>query len=407
MFQKPMTLPLMVALTLLLGSWPTPGSAQTLDELKAQIREMSERLQELEVKQEQLEEKTDEVRVDSRTVISGRKGVKLTVSGQVNRGVLYVNNGDKDEFFHVDNDNSSTRIRFVGSGELTDDITVGSQVEVQFESNSTAAIRIDQDGSAGPNNFTERKLELFVDSKNLGRLWLGQGDTASNGTSEVDLSGTGVVAYSGIGDMAGGIAFSDNGVLGPRIGQVFSNFDGLSRDDRIRYDTPRFSGFRASVSAIEGGAVDAAVRFSGQFSGTKVVAAVALADASSKDSNNFKQYNGSVSVMTPIGISVTGALGSRDLDGGTGDDPLFYYGKLGYTFDAVSFGSTSVGIDYEAVDDLNQSGDEAVSYGVFAVQKYDKIGAELYLGARNHELERSGSNFDDVMAVLIGGKVRF
>jgi hypothetical protein len=104
---------------------------------------------------------------------------------------------------------------------------------------------------------------------------------------------------------------------------------------------------------------------------------------------------------------VTAAVGSRDLDSGTGDDPLFYYGKLGYTFDAVSFGSTSVGVDYEAVDDLNQSGDEAQTYGVFAVQRYDKIGAELYLGARNHELDRSGSNFDDVMAVIIGGKVRF
>jgi len=42
---------------------------------------------------------------------------------------------------------------------------------------------------AGPNNFTERKLEIYFDSKRLGRLWLGQGDTASNGTSEVDLSG--------------------------------------------------------------------------------------------------------------------------------------------------------------------------------------------------------------------------
>jgi hypothetical protein len=213
-----------------------------------------------------------------------------------------------------------------------------------------------------------------------------------------------VVAYSGIGDMAGGIAFSDNNVLGSRIGQVFSNFDGLSRDDRIRYDTPSFSGFKASVSALEGGAVDAALRFSGEFSGTKVVAAGAWANASA---GNFDQYNGSVSVMTPIGISVTAAAGARDLDDRSGDDPVFYYGKLGYTFDAVSFGATSIGIDYEAVDDLVQAGDEAQAYGVFAVQNYDKIGAELYLGARNHELNRSGSNFDDIFAVLIGAKVRF
>ncbi len=407
MLQIRMALPLMLAMALFLGAWASPGSAQTLDELKAQVREMSQRLQELEAKQEQLEEKTEATRVDSRTVISGKKGVKLTVSGQVNRGLLYVDNGDQDDIFHVDNDNSSTRVRFVGTGALTEDVTVGSQIEVQFESNSTASIRIDQDGAAGPNNFTERKLELYVDSKRLGRVWLGQGDTASNGTSEVDLSGTSVIAYSGTADMASGIAFSDDNVLGPRIGQVFSNFDGLSRDDRIRYDTPSFSGFKASVSALEGGAVDVGLRFSGEFSGTKVVAAAAWADASSKDSNNFKQYNGSVSVMTPIGISVTAALGTRDPDDGTGDDPVFYYGKLGYTFDAVSFGSTSIAVDYQLVDDLNQSGDEGQTYGLFAVQRYDKIGAELYLGARNHELDRSGSNFDDVLAVMVGGRVRF
>ena len=407
MMQKWMILPISVAMAVSLGSWATPGSAQTLDELKAQIQEMSKRLQELETKQDQLEKKTDETSVDSRTVISGKKGVKLTVSGQVNRGVLFADNGDDSDIFYVDNDNSSTRVRFVGIGELTDDITVGSQIEVQFESNSTAAIRIDQDSSAGPNNFTERKLELYVDSGRFGRLWLGQGDTASNGTSEVDLSGINVIAYSGIADMAGGIAFSDDNVLGPRINQVFSNFDGLSRDDRIRYDTPSFSGFKGSVSAIEGGAADVAIRFAGEISGTKVVAAAAFANANSKDANDFTQYNGSVSVLTPIGISVTAAAGTRDLDRVSGDDPIFYYGKLGYTFDVVEFGATSVGIDYAVVDDLEQEGDEARSYGIFAVQRYDKIGADFYIGARNHELDRPSSNFDDVVAVLVGAKVRF
>jgi outer membrane murein-binding lipoprotein Lpp len=89
MMQKRMILPISVAMAVSLGSWATPGSAQTIDELKAQIQEMSTRLEELETKQEQLEKKTDETSVDSRTVISGKKGVKLTVSGQVNRGVLY------------------------------------------------------------------------------------------------------------------------------------------------------------------------------------------------------------------------------------------------------------------------------------------------------------------------------
>ena len=350
-------LPLSLAVALFLGTLATPGSAQTPEDLKAQIRELSNRLQMLEAKQEQLEQKTDETRPASQPVASGKTGVKLSVSGQVNRGLLFVDNGDTSDIFHVDNDNSSTRLRFVGTGALTEDITVGSQIEVQFESNSTADIRIGQDSSAGNNNFTERKLELFIDSKRLGRLWVGQGDTASNGTAEADLSGTAVIAYAGIADMAGGTAFSDNNVLGPRIGQVFSQMDGLSRDDRIRYDTPSFSGFKGSVSAVEGGAVDAAIRFSGEVAKTKIVAAGAWANASSKDANNFVQYDGSISVLSPIGVSLTGAVGTREVDSG-GEDPIFYYVKLGYTFDALDFGSTSVALDYTAVDDLNQDGDE-------------------------------------------------
>ncbi len=392
-----------------------PVLASELDDLKAQMEILMRKVEELEAKQAETAKEAKEAKeaaermplaAPQRVVTSGKDDVKLSVSGQVNRGVLFVDNGDKDDIFHVDNDNSSTRVRFIGAGKLDEDITVGTQIEVQFESNSTAAIRIDQDSAAGPITFTERKLELYADSKRLGRLWIGQGDTASNGSSEVDLSGTSVIAYSGIAAMAGGIAFSDNNVLGPRINQAFSNFDGLSRDDRIRYDTPSFSGFKGSVSAVEGGAVDAALRFSGEIAETKVVAAAAWADASSKDSNNFKQYNGSVSVLFPMGISLTGALGMRELDSG-GDDPLFYYGKLGYSFDAVDFGATSVAVDYAAVDDLNQEGDEFTSYGVSLVQNFDKIGTEFYLGARNHELDRADSNFDDIFAILGGARVKF
>jgi len=406
MVQKRIILPISAAMAVSLGAWATPGSAQTLDELKAQIQEMSTRLQELEIKQEQLEKKTDETVADSQTVTSGKKGVKLTVSGQVNRGVLFADNGDDSEFFYVDNDNSSTRVRFVGVGQLTDDINVGTQIEVQFESNSTAAISFNQDSPAGPNNFTERKLELYGDSKRLGRLWVGQGDTASNGTSEVDLSGTSVVAYSGIADMAGGLEFSTDstGAIGPQINAAFSNFDGLSRDDRLRYDTPRFGGFMASASVIDGGSWDVAGRFSGDVSGTKVAGAVAYADANSRQ--GFEQLNGSVSVLLPMGLNFTAAAGTRDVKGG-GDDPVFYYGKLGYKFDAIDFGGTAVSIDYTMAEDIDVDGDEFTSYGAFLVQDFDKIGTEFYIGFRNHELDRPGENFDDVFAVLTGARVKF
>ncbi len=389
-----------------LGLIAQPAAAQTMKELKDEINRLMKRVEQMEKKQAEQDLKPAAGGAADKTVTSGNDKIKLSLSGQVNRGILYVDNGPSEEFFHVDNDNSSTRIRFIGEGHLNEDISVGSQIEVQFESNSTADIRIDQDSPAGPNNFTERKLEIFVDSNQLGRLWVGQGDTASNGTSEVDLSGTDVVAYSGIADMAGGIAFSTSGgTLGPRINQAFSNFDGLSRDDRVRYDTPSFMGFKASAGAIDGGSWDTAARFAGEIAGTKVVSALAYADANSRQ--GFEQVNGSVSVLLPIGVSVTAAAGSRDIKGRTGDDPMSYYGKLGYRFHLTDLGETAVGVDFAKTDDLAAQGDEFMTYGAFGVQRFDAIGTELYLAVRNHELDRSGTDFDDVIAVLTGARIKF
>jgi outer membrane murein-binding lipoprotein Lpp len=80
MKQTRITLPFSLVVALVLGTSAAPGSAQTLDELRAQIQDMTKRLQELEAKQEQMEENTDVTRPDSRAVISGKKGAKLTVS---------------------------------------------------------------------------------------------------------------------------------------------------------------------------------------------------------------------------------------------------------------------------------------------------------------------------------------
>ncbi len=331
----------------------------------------------------------------------GTDNVKLSISGQVNRGVLYVDDGTESELLHVDNDNSSTRLRFIGSAAYDEEISVGTQIEVQFESNSTADIKIDGSAPGGSNSFTERKLELYFDHARFGRLWVGQGDTASNGTSEVDLSETGVIGYSGIADMAGGIEFGGLGV-GPTIGTVFSNFDGLSRDDRIRYDTPSFGGFSLAASHAESRKSDVAARFSGNVGGgLTLAAAVAYAINGNVDS----QVNGSLSLRHTSGFNVTAAAGQQDLEVGT-RDPFFWYAKLGY-IRGGGIGDTAFAVDYAVAEDVAQLNDEFTAIGAFVVQKVDRISTELYLGARTHELDRPGSNFDDIVAVLAGARIKF
>jgi hypothetical protein len=337
-------------------------------------------------------------------VKSGNDKISLAISGQINRAVLWADDGDEDEIFHVDNDNSSTRVRFIGKGQFSENFSVGTQMEVQFESNSTADIRMDQTSPGGDNNFTERKLEFYLDHKQLGRLWLGQGDTASNGSSEIDLSGTTVINYSGIADMMGGIEFGGAGV-GPRINQAWSNFDGFSRQDRIRYDTPKLAGFQAKVSAFEAenDGWDVALSYSNDYGFLKVAAAVAYGETDVKD-----QLNGSISLLHESGISATFATGERDLkDVGDREDPFFWYAKLGYRFHGFDFGSTRLAVDYGQADDVAADDDEFETFGVFVVQMVDAIATEFYAGYRNHSLDQLGDNPDDINGVIAGARIKF
>ena len=349
-----------------------------------------------------------------------RKDISLKFSGQVNRAVLWADNGEVDDTFFVDNDNSSTRLRAVAGGRINCDLKVGAQIEVQFESNSSAAVRFDQGGDPGPNNFTERKLEVWFDSEMWGRLWLGQGDTASNGTSEVDLSGTSVIAYSAVEDLAGGLEFEN----GQRIGGSFSNYDGLSRDDRIRYDTPKIAGFQLSTSFTDDNEWDIALRFAQKFEGHKFAAAISYVDGDrDKGFSSDYQMSGSASLLFANGLNFTFAAGMQE-DEGTGAgqrDTYFVYGKAGWIFDVFEWGHTAVAFDITYVENEARTGDESWAYGAFVVQKIDWVGTELYAGVRVYETEHSaavlvaGTNFpaiatsdpDAVIAVMSGARVKF
>jgi uncharacterized coiled-coil protein SlyX len=377
--------------------------------------------------------KGDEVAPSTdKLVASGEDNIALSLSGQVNRGILIYDDGTESDTFHVDNANSSTRFRMIGTGKITSDITLGAQIEVQMQSNSTTRVSQISGNDIGGLSFTERKLEIYFDSKRLGRVWLGQGDTASNGTSEFDLSGTSVINYSSVADMAGGLFFRDNTPIettDPQIKDVFSNLDGLSRDDRIRYDTPEFAGFTASTSHISGGGWDVALRYAANYEsvGIKTAGAIGYADASDiknpdfgvrsaagfltsdgSDSSKFDtQLAGSVSLLHRSGINGTLATGTRKLEIAGRDDVTYIYGKIGYVANLIAFGKTAFSIDYIKADDVAATGDEATAYGFFAVQKLPKFGTEIYGGIRNHELDRPGGNFDDVQAVLLGTRVKF
>ena len=165
----------------------------------------------------------------ARLKADGVAAVDFKISGQINRAALYADDGDTAKWFFVDNDNSSTRFRFTGSNDFEHDWSVGIVWEVEMQSDPSNKVHMGDDGSdLGDVNFDERKMEFWVEK--WGRMWLGQGDTASNSSSEIDLSGTTVATYSDIAAVGGSFEFKDNGVgTGITVGDSRSNFDRAAR----------------------------------------------------------------------------------------------------------------------------------------------------------------------------------
>ncbi|WP_157953596.1 porin [Zobellella maritima] len=387
----------------------TPSLAQTdaqeLQMLKSQLGTLLERVEQLEAKTQDAEARAEaaEARADAMApaaVGSGNDKIRVSVSGHVNRALLVVDDGEETDLYHVDNDSSSTRLRVIGEGDVSPDLTVGTAIEVQLESNSSFAVSQDNESADG-DSISDRRLEVYFDHDRAGKLWMGKGWTASEDSSEMDLSGTALAGYSSTADIAGGMKFRDGAgnLTGNTVGDTFINLDGLGRQNRLRYDTPSVGGAKLAASAVEDGAWDTALSYSADYGMGSMAAAVAYSD----QKDNSGQVNGSASFLHNSGVSVTLAAGERD----NVEDPNFVYGKLGYQNQWLSTGTTALSADYHVTNHAVERGDKGKSIGVQMVQNIDNWATEVYVGYRNYDLERAGASLDEVDAVIAGARVKF
>lgn len=400
-----------------------PAAAQNAESeirmLREQMQQMQQRLEELEKEQK---ETADEVQKVSEPAVRPDKDVRLEVSGRINQGVLYADNGEEDDFFVVDNDNSGSRFGFNGEADFGE-WTTGTEIVVGVEVNSTDEIKFGEDDDA-PNQFGEedlgdiRQANWYIENPNFGFFSIGQGDEAGEDASEADLSGTGLIAASDVDDTAGGLEYpilpgSDD----DEIDDFFVNLDG-GRTARVFYETPSFAGFavRGSLSDRDGLEPAVGLNYGAEIGGYEVEAAAAWRTNEADDSDTF---HGSAAVLAPFGINVSFGAGTQDIDDSDVDEPNFFYGKLGYRNDFFSFGDTRFSIDYFLGHNndtfASPDGDlpEATSIGGGVVQKINPLSTELYFGVRTYDVEDiyvGGVQQDDpdnLIAVLSGARIRF
>jgi predicted porin len=338
--------------------------------------------------------------------------IRLDVSGQINQAMNVAGDGESTTVYFVDNDTSSTRMRFAGVSIFDEGPQLGSTLEVGFSPNNS--FEVSQDNELAGDFISVRRAELWARDDRFGRVMFGRGSAAADNTAEFDLSLVGgPIMMSGVSFIAGGLQFTDGDTLsGVTIGQAFFNFDG-NRQNRIRYDTPMWHGLQASASAGADSRWDTAISFGGDYdhwTGVELGPFVTLGAVSLRQPNEDDRdlrVAGSWSLLhQESGISATFSSG---LDTGvSGDTPYNVYAKLAWDTQLVRFGPTGFGVDYTWTENVTADGDQGQSVGLAAVQVVEEWGVELYSQFRWYMLDRAlPPDFDDIFLGTMGTRVRF
>jgi len=317
---------------------------------------------------------------------------EFTLSGQVNRLIMNVDNGETNGVVNADNSVSGTRVRVKGDGDIGNDLTAGLYYEYQLQSNPSDKITADSlnsDGIGGDvgagDNFSNRNANIWVKG-NFGKVTLGKGSGAADGSTEVDKSGTTVIQYtSSSGEILSGMEYGDSGVT---VGDSRSGFDGLSRNDNIRYDAA-VGDFSFAGSYGNGDKKELAAGYKMD----NLEVRVAWWDQA-QSGDGVKGAAISASWEAENGINLTGAYSGNN----GGDDPTNVYAKLGY-----KTGKSAYGIDWSETQDLGPGDASSVSVAwVYQAM----TGIEVYASYRIESLDDVDGE-DDIDALVGGARVKF
>lgn len=329
--------------------------------------------------------------------------------GQLNLGVISVDNGTGTETGVTDNDNSNSRVGAIFKQGLAD----GGEFRFHFESavgftGSSSINGDDNDFDIDYRRGELRKFELIYQTARIGTFSFGQGSIATDGTAEADLSGTSVIAYSSLQDQAGSQVFAlgDGSPSGVDVGDGFNAFDG-GRRFRVRYDTPTVNGFGFAVSGgqevlargNDDEFYDVGLTYKKDYGGFKVDGRLGYSIRDSAE----EFLLGSASVLHgDTGLSLTAAAGqSKEAD------TDYLYVKGGLQRDWLAFGRTHLAVDYYTGNDFAFAGSDSASVGIVAVQKVDAYNLEVFASYRTFDLEGAGTSLQDIDVTFVGARWKF
>ena len=404
-----------------------------------------------------LEERVAEL--EATTARKGNRKMKLTVSGQVNEAVMFWDDGAESNAYVVSNNMSRTRFRFVGDAKINSDWSAGYLLEIGVRYANSGNRHQGTNAAGGDTNSLDiRHSAWWIDNKQLGRIWVGQTSSATDGITEINLANAVTGGIDASGWQGGFFLRNASGSLNALKWNDVTTSQaaawGVGEGDRnniVRYVSPTFAGFTASAAWGEDDQWDAALRYAGEFNGVRVAAGIGyrqindnfgknggdgprcadliVADTGSAVDCNSLGLSGSV-MHVATGLYVHGAWGQlKDenrkalLGAGAKDKETSWYLQAGIEQNFFGIGKTTIFGEYgnyEAGSGLASKGIAASGFlsadttvwGLGLTQAIDAAAMDLYVGYKHFETDINVTTttklpVKDFDAVVMGGIVRF
>ena len=338
--------------------------------------------------------------------------VKYKLSGQINRAIAYNDDGAATDVQFLDNTSAGTLWRMTGSEDLGSGIKVGFTWEWQISTNPSDTTPMK--GGDGPGSGTQnmRKADVWF-SGNWGKVSLGKGDGAGNGATEVDLSSTWNVTYFDRKAFGGGIAWRTGagqeitaggatvapGGGGLTHGNTFDEFDGFSRYDRVRYDSPALGPVNLAASVGQNHRWEVAARLASGIAGGQLSGALFYGESSGVKS----RAGGSASYLFSQGTNVTVAYSTNEPEGAGATDATSWYVKLGQ-----KWGNNAISASYGESEDVTPGFTDS-GFQVGFNHNIPKAQVDLYAGYHSNALDTPAGvpGVEDINQFVLGTKLKF
>jgi len=372
-------------------------------------------------------------------IVSSDTKMKLKLYGQITRTASFTDNGIATGFTNAENGHTASRMGVQGSGKINNELTLKLRYEWNMRSAHDNRQQTNvEDGN--DNDFDIRWSDIQFHHKRFGTLFFGRGDGPGNSSSQTDLSGTSSGSKGGSEhwdfQAARFVEKNPNGGnrVTARTDRSFSNMDATSRNNRIRYDSPKIYGFQFRAGIVEQDGYEFALWYGGKVAGMKIRGALNYSHnkqgvfpgevqaGSTGTDTEINVYNGSISLQTPWGIGVSAAGGVKNAakteavnNANDFQEAHYWWAAIWYRAKFFELGETRFKYGFNTTVNNDSKGDVAQIHGFTILQNFKSTGLDAYVGYRHASLDRDGIaggdgqevEFHDQNQWVLGFRARF